>query len=54
MSKNYSDVLVAKDRPLTKTLTLMTEEDEERALKVFKVIVRIGEESKLDNVFRLI
>ncbi len=54
MSKDFTDVLVAKNRPMTKTLTLMTEEDEERALKVFKVIVRIGEEAKLDNVFRLI
>ena len=54
MAKDYTDVLVAKDRAMTKTLTLMAEDDEERALKVFKVIVRIGEESKLDNVFRLI
>lgn len=54
MSKDYMDVLVAKNRAMTKTLTIMTEEDEERALKVFKVIVRIGEEAKLDNVFRLI
>lgn len=32
----------------------MPEEDSERALKVFKVIIRIGEETKLDNVFKLI
>lgn len=54
MSKDYRDVLVAKNRAMTKTLTLMDEADEEKALKVFKVIVRIGEEAKLDNVFRLI
>ena len=54
MSKDYSEVLIAKNRPLSKTLTLMEDEDEERALKVFKVLIRIGEEAKLDNVFRLI
>jgi hypothetical protein len=54
ISKDYSEVLAAKNRPLTKTLTLMEDEDEERALKVFKVLIRIGEEAKLDNVFRLI
>lgn len=43
MSKDYIEVLVAKNRPMTKTLTVMSEEDEERALKVFKVVVRIGE-----------
>ena len=32
----------------------MSEVDEDKALKVFKVIIRIGEEVKLDNVFRLI
>ena len=41
------DILIAKDRPMSKTLTLMDEEDEERALKVFKVLIRIGEEAKL-------
>lgn len=54
MYKDFRDVLVAKNRPLSKTLTLMDEADEEKALKVFKVIVRIGEQAKLDNVFRLI
>ena len=54
MSKDFDEVLVAKHRPLSKTLTIMDEEDEERALKVFKVLIRIGEEAKLDNVFRLI
>jgi hypothetical protein len=54
LSKDYKDVLVAKNRPLNKTLTIMNDLDEDKALKVFKVIVRIGEESKLDNVFRLI
>jgi hypothetical protein len=54
LSKDYKDVLVAKNRPLNKTLTLMNDFDEDKALKVFKVIVRIGEEAKLDNVFRLI
>ena len=43
LSKDYKDVLVAKNRPLTKTLTLMNDLDEDKALKVFKVIVRIGE-----------
>lgn len=43
MSKDFRDVLIAKNRPLSKTLTLMDEADEEKALKVFKVIVRIGE-----------
>lgn len=43
MQKDFRDVLVAKNRPLSKTLTLMDEADEEKALKVFKVIVRIGE-----------
>ncbi|CAM6000775.1 unnamed protein product [Sphagnum balticum] len=54
MQKSYKDVLVAKTRPLNKTLTLMTEAEEDKAIKVFKVIVRIGEEAKLDNVFKLI
>jgi hypothetical protein len=54
MQKNYVDVLVAKPRALNKTLTLISESDEDKALKVFKVIVRIGEEAKLDNVFKLI
>ena len=53
-TKGYEDVLIAKNRPMNKTLTMMDEVDEEKALKVYKVIVRIGEESKLDNVFRLI
>lgn len=55
MSKDFTDILVAKDRPLSKTLTLMNEEiDEDRALKIFKLIVKVGEEPKLDNVFRYI
>ncbi len=43
MGKDYKDILVAKNRPISKTLTLMGDLDEDKALKVFKVIVRIGE-----------
>jgi hypothetical protein len=42
MTKDYKDVLVSKNRALNKTLTLMNDMDEDKALKVFKVIVRIG------------
>jgi hypothetical protein len=54
ITKDYKDILQAKNRPLNKSITLMSEVDEDKALKVFKVIIRIGEEVKLDNVFRLI
>jgi hypothetical protein len=43
MSKDYKDVLIAKNRPMSKSLTVIDEEDEDKALKVFKVVVRVGE-----------
>ena len=54
MSKDEDDILVAKPKPLNKSLTLLSPEDETDAIKVFKSLLKISEENKLDNVFKLI
>lgn len=54
MSKDENDILVAKPKPLSKSLTLLSEEDELDAIKVFKSLLKISDEAQLDNVFKLI
>lgn len=54
MSKDEDDILIYKPKPLSKSLTLLSEEDEHDAIKVFKSLLKISEEAKLDNVFKLI
>ena len=54
MSKDEDDILVFKPKPLSKSLTLLEEDDELDAIKVFKSLLKISEEPKLDNVFKLV
>ena len=54
MSKNEEEILVAKNRALSKSLTILNESEEQEALKIFKFLIKIGEETKLDKVFKLI
>lgn len=43
MKKDYTEILAFKPRALTKTLTeLETEEETQQALKVFKLLLKIG------------
>ena len=42
MSKNEDEILVAKNRAMSKSLTQMSEDDEIDALRIFKYLVRIG------------
>ena len=51
MSKDEDDILIFKPKPLSKSLTLLSEEDELDAIKIFKALFKISEEPKLDNVF---
>ena len=43
MSKNEDEILVAKNRALSKSLTILNEGDEHEALKIFKFLIKIGE-----------
>lgn len=43
MSKNEDEILVAKNRAMSKSLTQISENDEMEALKIFKYLVKIGE-----------
>ena len=47
IKKSEDEILIAKPRPMSKSLTHLNENDEEEALKIFRVLVKIGEESKL-------
>ncbi len=42
MKKDYTEILIYKPRPLTKTLTELSIEEENVAIKVFKHLLKIG------------
>lgn len=47
MQKNEQDILVHKSKPLTKSMTMINEKDEQDAIKLFKIILKIGGQAKL-------
>jgi hypothetical protein len=42
---------VVKHKPLSKSLTRLDDEDDKDAIKIFKEILKVSEEPKLDSVF---
>lgn len=54
IEKDQDDILVCKPKPLSKSLTLISENDEKDAIRIFKSLLKISEEAKLENVFKLI
>ena len=43
MSKDEDDILVFKPKPLSKSLTLLIDDDELDAIKVFKSLLKISD-----------
>lgn len=42
MEKDEQDILVHKPKPLSKSLTMINEKDEKDAIKIFKLLLKIG------------
>lgn len=41
MEKNEDDILVCKTKPLSKSLTMISENDDKIAIKIFKHLLKI-------------
>ena len=45
---------MAKDSPITKSLILLSPEEEKRSIECFKLILRLSEEQRIEKVFKLV
>jgi hypothetical protein len=54
MKKHEDEILVNKPRPLSMSLTIISDEDNKTAIRIFEHLLKIIDEVKIDNVFRLI
>lgn len=52
--KSSSETLVAKDSPITKSLMLLSPDEEKKSIDCFKLILRLSEEQRIERVFKLV
>lgn len=52
--KSCEETLIAKDSPITKSLILLSPEEEKKAVECFKLTLRLSEEQKIERVFKLV
>lgn len=52
--KSCSETLIAKDAPITKSLILLTPEEEKKSVECFRLLLLLSEEQRIEKVFKLV